>query len=77
MRNGTQISVVAPWFDIMNSYQRHWIRAHRWKTPDYLSEYSLGQVPALTHVGSLIEPDDIRQKEPLSRPMTMHSHLAL
>ena len=77
MHTGTQISAVAPWFDIANSYQRHWIRTHRWKTPDYLSEYSPCQVPALAKMGSLTDPDHLRQVNPLSRPVDITTHLAL
>lgn len=73
-RVAAQISAVAPWFDITNSYQRHWIRTHRWKTPDYRSEYSPGWSLALANMGSLPGPDDT-QRDPLSGPMDMHAHL--
>lgn len=48
MRTGTeQLGTVAPWFDIMNSRQKYWIRSRRWKAPEYSAEYPREPFPSL------------------------------
>jgi len=61
MRCGTaQIGAVAPWFDITNSYQRRRICTHRWKNPEYLSEYDPDLFRGLADLDALPSRDIMR-----------------
>jgi hypothetical protein len=63
MRTGTaQIGPVAPWFDIANSYQRYWNRTHRWKNPEYPSEYPPELFPAVAGLDALPGRDVTRPR---------------
>lgn len=51
--DAAQLGPVAPWLDVANSYQRHWARIHRWKNPEYFSEYNPELLPALAELDAL------------------------
>lgn len=48
---------MAPWFDVTNSYQRRWIRAHRGRNPEYSPECPPELLPAPADADSLAGRD--------------------
>lgn len=65
MHNGIgEIGSVGPWIDITNSYQNRWIRAHRWKSPEYFWENHPGLFPATADLHALPGRDEMRPRAP-------------
>jgi hypothetical protein len=78
MRTGTaQFGVVAPWFDITNSYQRHWIRTHRWKNPECFSEHPPALFPALADLDALPGHDVVRPRTARDRRLELNAPIGL
>lgn len=75
--SAAQIVAVAPWFDITNSYQRYWLRARRWRNPEYSSECRPALFLALAGLNALPDRGVMLQRAAGDRPEGNHAHVRL